>query len=255
MSRFPIATLWRANLDGVDLAPPLYTLITHVLQWTGGPDVIVTRLTAMAGFLAAAVLLFLTVSRRTNAILGGLAVLLLCAMPAWDYAVEARGYGLSLAFFALALYSWTEAAAGRRATLHWTVMAFALTAEVWTHYYAALIFLPIVIGEIVRQVRLRQFQDAPWLALTCAGLGVLPVWKLITVAAAHRHTFWAQTGTRLRVLCLVFKDLPRTRSVAAVGLLSRAAVAPGSALGASARRTTSPPPSPPAIPRRACSDG
>jgi ABC-type polysaccharide/polyol phosphate export permease len=47
MSRFPVVTLWRANLDGVDLAPPLYTLITHVLHVTGGPDVIVTRLTAM----------------------------------------------------------------------------------------------------------------------------------------------------------------------------------------------------------------
>ncbi len=100
------------------VGPPLYTLVTHVLQMISGPGLVVTRLAAMIGFLAAAVLLFLTVSHRTNAMLGGLAVLLLCATPAWDYAVEARGYGLSLAFFALALYAWTEAAAGRRAAFH-----------------------------------------------------------------------------------------------------------------------------------------
>src|SRR4051812_5533869 len=112
-AQLPLLKLWHAYLDGVDLAPPLNTLLTHVVQVVTGPGEVATRLPAMVGFLAGAVLLFLTVSRRTNAFAGMLGVLLLCNTPAWDYAVEARGYGLSVGLFALALYSWTEAAAGR----------------------------------------------------------------------------------------------------------------------------------------------
>ena len=166
---------------------------------------------------------------------------MLCATPAWDYAVEARGYGLSVGLFALALYAWTEAAAGRRPTLHWTLMAVALSAEVWTHYFAVLASLPIVAGEIVRQQGLRRFERAPWVALTCAALGVLPVWKLIAAAAAHRHTFWAQTGrqTIWSAYAYVLKDLPtHTLLIAVLGVLVAAELlrrARGAGPGSAAR--------------------
>ena len=210
LSRLPLVTLWRANLDGADLTAQLNTQLTHFVQMMTGPGLVATRLPPMVGFLAASMLLGLTVAKRTNVTVGLLAPLILYTTPAVDYAVEARGYALSVGFFALALYAWTEAAAGRRPALHWTVMSLALTAGVWTHYYLVLAFLPIVIGEFVRQKGLTKFQIAPWTALACAGLGILPLSPLIAASSAHRTTFWAQIGQQglATAYGYVVKDLP-----------------------------------------------
>jgi len=195
-SDLPVATLWRASLDGIDLSPPLSTLLTHLLRPITGVGPIVTRLPAMTGVLAAVALLFIMVRRRANAAVGLAAVLGFSMTSAWPYALEARGYGLTIGLYAATLYGWSEAAAGRRAVLHWTVMAAALAAGVWTHYYFVLACLPILIGEGVRQVGDRRIHTAPWIALIGAALASLPLLPLAAAAAAQRGTFWA----RLRVL-------------------------------------------------------
>ncbi len=190
LARLPLSTFWRAILDGVDLSPPLNSILTHAVIGIFGVGPITARLPPLAGLLAAVVFLFLAVSRRTNGLIGLVAALFLCATQSWGYGIEARGYGVTLGLFALSLYAWAEAAAGRRPTAHWTAMAVALTAAAWTHYYAVLMWVPIVAGEAVRQF-LRGFRAAPWVALACAAAGLLPLWPLMTVAATQRLKFWA----------------------------------------------------------------
>ena len=73
-SRLSVANLWRAYLDGIDLAPPLNTLITHVITPVVGVGPIVTRLPALLGFTAAVILIFETVRRKTNAVAGAVAL-------------------------------------------------------------------------------------------------------------------------------------------------------------------------------------
>lgn len=216
-AQLPIGELWRANLDGVDLSPPLNTILTRAVHAVSGMGPIATRVPSMAGLLTSVVLLTLTVGRRTNPFIGMSAALLLFSTPAWSYAVEARGYGLSLGWFALALSAWTEAAAARRPRFHWVVMGVALAAGLWTHYYAILVFFPIVTGEAVRQRVNRAFQAAPWIAIGCAVAAVLPLWKLIAVASAHRATFWAHPDneTIASVYAYVLKDLTGYTVVAA----------------------------------------
>jgi len=194
-AQLSIPDLLRADRDGIDLAPPLNTIATHVVQAIAGPGEIVSRVPPMAGFAAAAILLSLTVRRRTNAIAALLPPLILAVTPAWMYGTEARGYALSLCWSALALYSWTEAIRGIRPTFHWTVMGAALAAAVWTHYFAALAALPIVAGEITRQLRYRTFSAAPWIAGLAAVLAVLPLWPLASAAASQRSQFWARAST------------------------------------------------------------
>ena len=46
-------------------------------------------------------------------------------------AYEARGYGLMLGLFALAVYCWSEAANNRRREFHLPLMALALAAGMW----------------------------------------------------------------------------------------------------------------------------
>ena len=186
----PIVTLYRACLDGIDLQPPLNAMLTRGVHAIAGAGTVATRVPPMAGFLVAAALVFLIASRRANVWIGVAAALTLCLTPAWQYAVEARGYGLTLGCFAAALYGWSEAAAGRHPRRHWTLMALALAAGVWSHYYTVLAFLPIVAGELVRQARARRFDRAPWIALTAAVIGTAPLWPLALAASAQRGTFW-----------------------------------------------------------------
>ena len=199
----PIITLWRACLDGIDLQPPLNAMITRGVHAIAGAGTVATRVPPMAGFLAAMVLIFVMTRRRANVWIGLAAALTLCLTPAWQYAVEARGYGLTLGWFAAALYGWSEAAAGRRPRWHWTLMAVGLAAGVWSHYYGVLAFLPIAAGELVRQALARRFDRTPWIALAAGVVGTVPLWPLALAASAQRGTFWAdpnliQTGEAYR---------------------------------------------------------
>src|SRR5262245_62003007 len=65
-SRFPIPTLWRASLDGFDLAPPLNTILTKMAHAVWGVGPVATRLPAIAGFWSACLILFVIVRRRAN---------------------------------------------------------------------------------------------------------------------------------------------------------------------------------------------
>jgi hypothetical protein len=222
-SRLSLLTLWRASLDGFDLSPPLNTAVTHFVHAVTGEGPIATRLPPMAGLLTAVTVLFVVVRRKANIIVAVTAALLLCATPAWHYAIEARGYGLALGLFALAIYGWSEAAGGRRVTPHLAVMSASLAAGVWTHYYGVLAFLPIAAAEATRQLTARRFQHAPWAALLAAAAAVLPLVTLARTAGSHRTTFWTRGDAPgvLDIYSFLLEDLaPYRLAIAALGLLA-----------------------------------
>jgi hypothetical protein len=192
ISQIPFATMYRAAADGIDLAPPLNTALTRVVHGVGGIGPVATRLTPIASFIAASALIFVIVRRRVGTLAALTAALLPAAMKSWPYAYEARGYALSMACFATALYGWFEAAAGRRVRLNLLILAFALAGGLWTHYYFVLAFIPIVLGEAVRQATKRRVDLGPWTAVVFAGLMALPLWPLVRASSAQRATFWAR---------------------------------------------------------------
>ena len=191
-SRLGILSLWRASLDGMDLSPPLNTVFTRLVHSIAGEGHITSRIPPMAGFLTAVAVVFVLVRRKTNVIVALGATCFLCLTPAWQYAIEARGYGLALGLFALAIYGWSEAARGRQPVRHLTLMAVALAAGVWAHYYFVLAFVPITTAELTRQLVNRRFDAAPWTAFTLAGALTMPLASLARVAGAQRSTFWAR---------------------------------------------------------------
>jgi hypothetical protein len=225
LAQLPLSTIWRAYLDAADLAPPLNTMLTHVSQWIRGPSEVVSRLPPMIGFVAAAILLSVAVRRRTNAVAALLPPLIFFLTPAWDYAIEARGYALSLFWFALALFAWTEASRGRRPALHWTLMGVALAGAVWTHYFAALAALVVVAGELTRQTARRTFVAAPWIACAGAALAAMPLLPLIRIAASQRTVFWARVSSiELGVVYRFAFGSLRTHQVEMYVLASTAAI-------------------------------
>ena len=116
-----------------------------------------------------------------------------------------------MACFAAALYGWFEAAAGRRVNVNLAILTLALAAGLWTHYYFVLAFMPIVIGEAVRQAAQRRVDLRPWAAIMVAGVMALPLWPLVRASSAQRATFWAKPegepvpGAHTRPLPLVHR--------------------------------------------------
>lgn len=191
-SRLPVRTLWTASRDGLDLAPPLNTLLTRVVHATIGAGSVATRLPPMFGFMSASVILFVIARRRTNIWIALAAAVVPYFSGAFQYAYEARGYCVTLGCFAAALFGWSEAAAGRDRGRNLLLMAAALAAGVWTHYYAILSFLPIASGEFVRQLHHRRFEALPWTALAGAAASTLPLLPLLLASRAQAPTFWTR---------------------------------------------------------------
>jgi hypothetical protein len=186
-----VSMMWAAAIDGMDLAPPLNALVTHALRPLTGVGHIVTRLPPMVGFWAAIVLVFVMVRRRAGATLALAAALLPFWTAALRYSYEARGYGLMLGLFALVLYAWSEAARHNRRSIHLPMLALAIAASLWNHYYAIATLVPIAGGELVRLVQQRKPDWPLWASVIAGCAAATPLYPLAAAAASQSGTFWA----------------------------------------------------------------
>jgi hypothetical protein len=144
----------------------------------------------MVGFWLTTLVSFAIVRRRSNAVAGLIAMLLLALSGTFGSAYEARGYGVMLGLFALALLAWSEAARGHHRSLYLPMLGFTLAAGIWTHYYAALSILPILAGEVVRLGQRRKPDWGVLASLIGAGVTILPLYPLARMALAESATYW-----------------------------------------------------------------
>ena len=110
---------------------------------------------------------------------------------AYRHSYEARAYALMMALFAIALFAWAEAAAGRSRTWNLILLALALAAGMWNHYYAALTYVPVACGEAVRTWRSRQLDRGVFAAVALSVVPSLPMLALASAASAQSATFWS----------------------------------------------------------------
>jgi hypothetical protein len=168
------SVIWAALDEGVDDAPPMYAVAVRGVHAITGVGHVATRLPSILGVWVSAVVLFVMVRRRANSMLG-LAAALACTIASYPLAIEARGYAPAMACIAVALFAWTQLPEGRRRLWHAALLATSLGAASWWHDMAALVFIPILLGEFAR------WWDrfgADWLALgavAVAGLLSLPL--------------------------------------------------------------------------------
>lgn len=188
--------LWAALSTGADQIPPLFYLITRTAFVAFGINILSVRLPEMLGFWVMALCLFRFVARRSSALHGLFAMLLPLLTAAYDYAYEARPYGIVLGFTALALLFWQSTTDGyyRKASL--IGLGLALAAGVSTHYYAILVFIPLGLGELVRSIVNRRVDMDIWLAFAS---GLLPLFlfvPLLARATGYSGAFWARPTWR-----------------------------------------------------------
>ena len=191
-----LTTIWRAQLAGLDAMPPFNSMLIHGVFAVVGGGQLSARLSSMFGVWALAIVCFVLVRRRSNTLAGLTAMLLVCCSRAMDVAYEARGYGMMLGLFALAVYCWSEAASNRRRGLHLPLMAFALAAGMWTHFYSALGVIPILAGEGARSLRSRRPDWGMWVSLVIAGVACLPLYPIIKLAWSQSATYFSHASLR-----------------------------------------------------------
>ncbi len=179
----------------LDAAPPLTHLLTHfAVSWFGRGE-IAARLPQIAGFWVFCLCLYRFVRRRLGIFYGLTALLLPIATQAYDYAYEARAYGLVLAFCGLMLVGWQTAteSTGARHAAACALIAISLVGALMCHYYAALLYLPLAGAEAYRSYKTRRIAWGIWLAMA---VGIAPIaWRLATIAAVvhgFTQTSWSE---------------------------------------------------------------
>jgi hypothetical protein len=126
----PVATLWRASIDGLDLSPPL-SILTHVVRTVAGAGPVAARLVPIAALLVAvcaAVRDGAPPIESPDGDRGGPGPVSVRGMA--DARSEARAAGSLTVACAVAMFGWSEAA-GRRLRRNWTLMAVAIAAGAW----------------------------------------------------------------------------------------------------------------------------
>ncbi len=188
-----VPSIWAAEQAGLDIMPPLNSVLTHAIFAIFGAGHVLMRLPPMVGVWLWTLAAFAIVRRRSDTMTGLGAMLFTLISGAATYAYEARGYGLMLGFLAFALYSWSEAANGRRRALHLPLLALALALGMWTHFYAALAVFPIAVGELVRLNRTRKFDWGVLGAVAVAAVASLPLYPLLELASLQSTTYFQKT--------------------------------------------------------------
>ena len=164
LTRVPsLAALWRALTNGADFHGILFHTLTRYSAHLVGEGNIGLRLPAILGFWIFCLCLFRFVSARSSVVPAFISLLFPMITVAYWYASEARGYGIALGFCGLALICWQVAAAGG-SNRFWSLLGLggALACALLSHSYAFLVFVPLALGELWRDVNRARIDWPVW---------------------------------------------------------------------------------------------
>jgi len=168
--------------------PPLNVLLVRFFVHLFGPTAFSYRLPPLLGMIGALVGIYVFTKRELGNFYGVLAVALLLGESVWEYAFEARPYGLMLGFLMLALTGWqaaaraTELPEDRSRIVALTAMAIGILGCILSHSIGIVeVGVPLLFGEITRSFQRRKV-DWPLLA---TGLIAIPG-MMIVIPTVHR---------------------------------------------------------------------
>lgn len=186
-----IPDILAALSTGADQTPPSFYLLTQgVMKWLGETQLAI-RLPEMLGVLVMSLCLYQFVSKRLPALFGFTAMIFPLVTIAYQYAYEARPYGLVLGFSGLALLCWQGATENSRRVWWLIGLAASGAAATSSHYYAVFLLVPLGMGEIVRSFLRRKIDLPIWLSLGGVVAPLALFFPVIQEAKSYSHHFWA----------------------------------------------------------------
>lgn len=196
LARLPdLGSLWKALLVAADAQPPLTHLLMRLSMAIFGDGELAARLPNLLGFALMSVALYVAIRRRQGALYALCGMLFAWVTLGYEYAYEARPYGLMLGFGACAYLFWQISAEERRPA--WAVpgLAASLMLAVSSHYYAGLLVAPLAAGELARS-RLQRRLDWPIWAAFAAGGATLAAYApfLMAIRNNFQGGFWRGVG-------------------------------------------------------------
>jgi hypothetical protein len=191
---FDLAELWQALAGGYDLQPPLGYLLTGLSISALGDGLITARLPSLVGFLTGSLAIGVLVRREAGTLAGTIALLVPSVTAAYDYAYEARPYGVVLGVAGLSVLAWQLAGIPKLRAYATVGLALTLGAGVSLHYYAALLVLPLAVGEIARTQATGQRLAGVWAAMAAGLLPLAAFIPLMSAAAAYGELFWTRAS-------------------------------------------------------------
>jgi len=163
------------SVRNVDLNPPLSYLFVRSSVALFGDTPFAVRLPCMLGFLAASLIVYRLITKRLGAGFGLAALGIFWSSSLTQFAVEARPYGLLLAFFTIGMLCWLNAAEADRWTLWHAGLAIAIAAMFLTHCFSLPFAAAIGAGELARAIVSRRIDRRVWTMLIVP-LSVLPIY-------------------------------------------------------------------------------
>jgi len=186
-----LSDILEALSTGADQNPPSFYFITRVFLTLLGESPLTVRLPEILGVLLLSICLFLFVSHRLPVLYGIAAMLFPLTTTAFEYAYEARPYGLVLGFSGSALLCWQRAADHSRSVWWLIGLTASGAAAISCHYYAVLLLVPLGAGELARTWSNRRIDYPAWI---CLGLTLFPLlvfFPLLQEARSYSQHFWA----------------------------------------------------------------
>jgi hypothetical protein len=177
--------------DGTDTLPPLFYVVTRASMRVFGANEIAVRLPAIFGFWLMCFCLFFIARKWSTPWGSAVAMLFPCITGAYEYAFEARPYGMVLGFSSLAFLCW-QRAGERPRWLFIAGLGASLAVAVTNHYYAVLLWGAISIGELTRTWLRKRIDWAIWAALGAGALPLVFCLPFIRASKEYVATFWAK---------------------------------------------------------------
>ena len=193
LSRLPdLGSLWAAWRQGADGQPPLTHLLIRFSHALLGEGELATRLPSLLGFGAMSVAIYCFIGRRAGRLYGVAAVLFAWNTWGYEYAYEARPYALLMGLTGIAFLCWRAAIEGRSRRWALAGLGLSLAALVSVHYYAGLLLIPLVAGELVRAYQRRKIDRSLWCMIALSPLVLLAYLPLIlSLRAGYQANFWS----------------------------------------------------------------
>jgi hypothetical protein len=189
-AKLPLADLWAFFREGLDVHPPLPSLLVKGMTAAVGDNLLTVRLPFILSYLLMCLCIYKFVSRRCPAVYAVAAMVFPTIAATYYYATEIRGYAFLMGMTGLALLCWQSASDGRRRILSIVGLFLSLSLGVCSHYYAVLVWIPLGLAELTR---IRDRRKVDWPVCLALILSTWPVLVLLPSIRAARGAYAATT--------------------------------------------------------------